>query len=239
MPGEEVDLNLIIAVSDTKEKAQKYVNEYKNQAKIKKNFQLEKLKSMEEIRYLGIKGTDTRYYKKLMSLLIVQNELKKNYIKNNNTYSQSVYGKFGISGDLPIILVKIKDLNDSFVLEEVLKAYEYLRIKNIEFELVILNNEEYSYNSEVQDEIENIILNSPYGYMKNQKAGIFRINSNEISEEDLHLLEFRANVVLDSHLGSLENQLKDLEDEYKKLLKNIPEEKPEKIVLRKWNYKRK
>lgn len=231
MPGEEVDLNLIIAVSDTKEKAQKYVNEYKNQAKIKKNFQLEKLKSMEEIRYLGIKGTDTRDYKKLMSLLIVQNELKKNYIKNNNTYSQSDLWKFGISGDLPIVLVKIKDLNDSFVLEEVLKAYEYLRIKNIEFELVILNNEEYSYNSEVQDEIENIILNSPYGYMKNQKAGIFRINSNEISEEDLHLLEFRANVVLDSHLGSLENQLKDLEDEYKKLLKNIPEEKPEKIVL--------
>ena len=84
MPGEEVDLNLIIAVSDTKEKAQKYVNEYKNQAKIKKNFQLEKLKSMEEIRYLGIKGTDTRDYKKLMSLLIVQNELKKNYIKNND-----------------------------------------------------------------------------------------------------------------------------------------------------------
>ena len=36
----------------------------KNQAKIKKNFQLEKLKSMEEIRYLGIKGTDTRDYKK-------------------------------------------------------------------------------------------------------------------------------------------------------------------------------
>lgn len=184
---------------------------------------------MEEIRYLGIKGTDTRDYKKLMSLLIVQNELKKNDIKNNNTYSQSDLWKFGISGDLPIVLVKIKDLNDSFVLEEVLKAYEYLRIKNIEFELVILNNEEYSYNSEVQDEIENIILSSPYGYMKNQKAGIFRINSNEISEEDLHLLEFRANVVLDSHLGSLENQLKDLEDEYKKLLKNIPEEKPEKM----------
>ena len=34
--------------------------------------------------------------------------------------------KYGISGDLPIILVKIKDLNDSDVIKQILKAYEFL-----------------------------------------------------------------------------------------------------------------
>ena len=49
----------------------------------------------------------------------------------DKSYSQEELWKFGISGDMPIILLKIPDLNDSYVINELLKVYEYLRIKNI------------------------------------------------------------------------------------------------------------
>ena len=59
-------------------------------------------------------------------------------------YKQSNLWKYGISGDLPIILVKIKDANDIYVAKQVLKAYEFFRSKNINIELVLLDEEKHS-----------------------------------------------------------------------------------------------
>lgn len=37
--------------------------------------------------------------------------------------------KYGISGDLPILLVKVKDISDIEILKQVINVYEYLRVK--------------------------------------------------------------------------------------------------------------
>ena len=59
-------------------------------------------------------------------------------------YEQSELWKYGISGDLPIILVKVKDLNDSDVIKQILKAFEFFRIKKVEVELVLIDEEKHS-----------------------------------------------------------------------------------------------
>ena len=63
--------------------------------------------------------------------------------------------KYGISGDLPIILVKVKDLNDSDVIKQILKAFEFFRIKKVEVELVLIDEEKHSYENYVREEMEN------------------------------------------------------------------------------------
>lgn len=236
-PGQIVKLNLILSVSNTKEEASCNLNEYKNQSIIDRNFELVKVKSAEELRYLGIKAKDVEIYKKIMSLIIVQNNMKKLYMNKfkNKNFAQEDLWKFGVSGDMPIIIAKIRDLNESFVIDEILKAYEYLRIKNIYSELVILNEEDYSYNSYANEGIENCILNSQLAYLKNVRGGIFVINSKEISKEDLELLEFRANIIIDSHLGNLGTQIQDIEEDYINSIKNIGDEVPEKIVIEEEN----
>ena len=50
------------------------------------------------------------------------------------------------------------------------------------------------------------------------------ICANQIEKEDIDLLEFRANFVLDAKLGNIKNLIEDLEEEYLKTLKNIGEE---------------
>ena len=74
--------------------------------------------------------------------------------------------KYGISGDNPIILVKIQNINDIYCIKEILKAYEFFRTKNVEVEIVILDEERYSYENYVREEIETSILNSQMGYLK-------------------------------------------------------------------------
>ena len=63
----------------------------------------------------------------------MQNPLKI-YNVQNASYPQSELWKYGISGDIPIVLLKIRGVNDIYVLEEMLKAYEFYRAKNIQID---------------------------------------------------------------------------------------------------------
>ena len=54
----------------------------------------------------------------------------------------------GISGDLPIVLVRIDDIEDIAQVRQLLRAHEYWRMKRLAVDLVILNERASSY---VQD----------------------------------------------------------------------------------------
>ncbi len=238
-PGESITLNLIITVSEEKEKIEENIQKYINSENIKRAFELSKVRVEEEARYLGIKGKDIENYQKILSYLIVQNPMKKVYFKNKKTNNKKQYNireneynmqekqnyqvhdlwKYGISGDLPILLVKIKDVNDVYVIKEILKAYEFFKVKNIEIDLIILNEEENVYERYVKEGVEIEILNRHLMYMLNQKGGIFILNANEI--EDVDLFEFRANLIIDAHSGNMKTFIKELEEEY---LETIPKQ---------------
>ena len=225
-PEQKGVINLIISVDEDKEKALENIKKYKIEENIKKAFELSKAKNEAQSRYLRIKGTQIRDYQKMMSYIIFNNPTKRcNLYKiPKQRYNQSELWKYGISGDLPIILVKIKDINDSYVVKEALKAYEFFRTKNLETELVILDEEKHSYENYVREEIEGIVLNSQMAYLKNIKGGIFEISKNEIDKQDLNLLNFVAAIVIDGSKGGIKNALKDMEDEYLEKYKEIGKE---------------
>lgn len=233
MPGEEIVLDLVICVSENKETILNLLQKYKNTKIVTKIFELARAKTEAETIYLGLKGTDIEKYQKLLSYILFNNPLKKITMNNlpKRIYSQSSLWKYGISGDAPILLVKIEDLNDMHIVRDVLKAYEYFRSKNIEIDLVLLNNEENSYDQYVNYEIENAISNRQMEYLKNIYGGIFILNTNQIDKNDINLLEFRANLIINAKDGEINNAISDMEEEYLKTSKNIGlDAKPEYIV---------
>lgn len=229
---EKSTVNLIIAVGETKEKVIENIKKYTVEENIKKAFELSKAKNEAQTRYLRIKGAQIQEYQKMLSYIIFNNPSKKLNLEKlpKQKYSQSELWKYGISGDLPIILVKIKDSNDTYVVKEVLKAYEFMRTKGFETELVIIDEEKYSYENYVMEDIEEAILNSQLSYLKNIRGGIFQINKNEISKEDMNLLQFISGIIIDSKKGGISHSLKDIEEEYLEKYKKIPNE-PENIII--------
>lgn len=229
---EKSTVNLIIAVGETKEKVIENIKKYTVEENIKKAFELSKAKNEAQTRYLRIKGSQIRDYQKMLSYIIFNNPSKKLNLEKlpKQKYSQSELWKYGISGDLPIILVKIKDSNDTYVVKEVLKAYEFMRTKGFETELVIIDEEKYSYENYVMEDIEEAVLNSQLSYLKNIRGGIFQINKNEISKEDMNLLQFIAGIIIDSKKGGISHSLKDIEEEYLEKYKKIPNE-TENIII--------
>ncbi len=232
-PNDKISFQLILVAGNKEEEIIPLIQKYSSEEKIKKTFELVKAKSIEEARYLELSGKEIETSQEILSYLIKQNPMKKLYISSyaKRKYKQEELWKFGISGDDPILLVKIRDANDIYVIEELLKIYEYLKIKNIEIELVILNQEKYSYEQYVKEAIENAILNRHLSYLKNRKAGIFVLNEYELSKEDKEILEYRSNLKIDAHWGNLKSQLEQMQENYKNSIKNIGNIEAKQIVL--------
>ena len=215
--NEKVAFNLIMCVSESKEKVIELINKFTNSETIKRNIELAKVKVEAESRYLNIKGKEIDLCQKILGYLIFPNPLKR-----ISAYVSELW-KYGISGDLPILLVKVKDISDIEILKQVINVYEYLRVKNINIDLVIVDEEQHSYENYTREGIINIILNKNMGYLQNIRSGIFVLNN--LSKEEIQVLEFRANLVLDVSLGKIERQLTDLEEEYIETIKQIGDEK--------------
>ena len=199
-PEDEINIDFILSVGEDKKIVKNNLQKYKISQNVKKEFELSKARVEAESRYLRIKGKEIALYQKMLSYLIFDNSVNSQlmYKENEDQYKQEELWKYGISGDLPIILVKIRDINDSYVIKEVLKAYDFFRTKNIQTEIVILDEEKHSYENYVKEEIEGSIFAQQMGYLKNIKGGIFTLSKGEVDKKDISLLEFISTIIIDS-----------------------------------------
>ena len=224
---EKVVIDFILSVEEEKEQVIQNLEKYTSFENVKNEFKLSKARVEAKTRYLNMKGKDIEIYQKMLSYIIFDDSIKsvdKPKIKHLQNYKQSDLWKYGISGDLPIILVKIKNSNDIQGLKEVIKAYEYFRTKNVQTEIVIIDEENHSYENYVREEIDSTILNQHMGYLKNIKAGIFILNEEEIDKQDISFLEFISVITIDCSKGNLENNIKEIEESYLEDYKEISEE---------------
>ena len=231
---EKVVIDFIISVGEEKEQTIQNLEKYTSFENVKNEFDLSKARIEAETRYLNIKGKDIELYQKILAYIVFDNSIKsveKENMNHNQNYKQSDLWKYGISGDLPIIFVKMKHANDAEGLKEVLKAYEYFRTKNVETEIVIVDGEKYSYENYVREEIDSMILNQHMGYLKNVKGGIFVLNEEEMDEKDITLLECISIITIDCAKGNLENNLKEIEETYLENYKEISEEESTSIFV--------
>ena len=137
-PKDSITVNLLISVSHDKSEAKENLENIKSEEEIIRTLNIAKARSEEESKYLRITSAKIEIYQKLLTYILKLNPVKK--AKNNNEYSKNSMWKYGISGNFPIIIVNIKNIEDMYVVEEVITAFEYYRAKKIFVDLVILND---------------------------------------------------------------------------------------------------
>ncbi|MCI9245900.1 MAG: hypothetical protein HFJ30_01945 [Clostridia bacterium] len=227
-PQQKVTLNLVLAVGDSKEQVVEELEKFSNQETIYYHLELAKAKVEAANRYLGIRAKQLDTYQKMAGYLLKSNPLKALINKADMLVPVSKLWQYGISGDLPILLLHIKTLEEIEVVEEALKAYEYFRLKNVLLDLVIISEEKYSYESSVKEAIFASVLNQNLGYLQNIKGGIFILEN--LSEEELELLEYRANLSFHGN-NTIWRSLKEAEEEYLDKIREVPKEEPPKMIL--------
>jgi cyclic beta-1,2-glucan synthetase len=116
----------------------------------------------------------------------------------------------GISGDEPIVLVRIDDFEDRGIIRQLLKAHDYLAYKGLSFDLVILNDQGTSYAQDLQNSLQSLIHNRAVlpGSQAAPRGKVFVLMASQLSEEDRILLLSSARAVLSSRQGNLSEQVK-------------------------------
>jgi cyclic beta-1,2-glucan synthetase len=124
--------------------------------------------------------------------------------------AQSGLWSQGISGDLPIVLLRISDIEEVDVARQLLQAHQYWRMKRLAADLVILNDRQSSYVQDLQVAIESHVRagQSRSPLVGDALAGrVFVLRADLMPAETAALLAAAARVVIVAQRGSLFDQL--------------------------------
>ena len=105
----------------------------------------------------------------------------------------------GISGDLPIVLVRIDEAEDLEIVRELVRAHEYWRMKRFDVDLVILNERPPSYDQDLQTALEALVRANqarPYSDSEGARGNVFVLRADLVSAEVRSLLQTVARAVL-------------------------------------------
>lgn len=162
-----------------------------------------------EMKQLNLTHKDLIIFQKLASLIFFPSLTLRSSKQMDmyNSLQQSKLWKFGISGDLPILLIKLSSNKDVSNLSTLLSAHEYLRINGVYFELIVIGQESVSYRMDIHDEVMHRLHSSGASHFLNKPAGIFYFNISDLNEEDLSLFEFVARIDFEANSESISDQL--------------------------------
>jgi cyclic beta-1,2-glucan synthetase len=124
---------------------------------------------------------------------------------------QSGLWAHGISGDLPIILLRIASDEDIRIARQLLQAMEYWRDLRLAVDLVIVNERASSYVQDLQNTLEGLVrASAAQSSPTSQKAGagqVFVLRADLITAETYALLRSVARAVFIASQGGLGEQL--------------------------------
>ena len=124
-----------------------------------------------------------------------------------NRLGQSALWAYGISGDLPMLVVTIGDVRNLALIRELLLAHTYWRLRGFRCDLIILNQEPASYDRPLNIQLLRQIEAHSSESGMDTPGGVFLRDWNAMPEEHRNLLLATANVVLSGQRGSLKQQL--------------------------------
>jgi cyclic beta-1,2-glucan synthetase len=163
-----------------------------------------------QLRHLSINHEEAHAFQTLAGHLIYANAALRPGSKTlaRDMGPQSSLWPHGISGDRPIILVRIDDIENIELVHEVLRAFEYWKTKQLAVDVVILNERMSSYMQDLQLAIEALVRKSVSPKAQGALAGdVFTLRADLMQPESLRVLPAVARVVLVARRGDLASQL--------------------------------
>ncbi len=209
-PGKSVSVSYITGVAESREKTIELAQKYNDRIAIQRAFQLASVRSQVETSYLNLSLEDIDLYEDMISQVVFlsPNRRKKIGVISQNTKGQSGLWPYGISGDLPVILASIKKAEETEIVREVLKAHEYMKMKGLSVDLVILNEDESNYFEPLQELLKELVFSKYGNHIMDRPGGVFIRRGNSMPQEDKILFYTVARIILSGNKGPLKSQIK-------------------------------
>ena len=208
-PNETAVIDFVIGVTDSRQSALALVEKYQHPRIADRAFDLAWTHSQVTLRQLNATEAEAQLYARLAGALIYADPARRANpgVLLDNRRGQSGLWTYGISGDIPLVLLRVTDMEKSEIVRQLVQAHSYWRTKGLAAELIILNEDVSVYRQVLQDQISNLIASGSEAQMLDKAGGIFVRRLEQIPNEDRLLLQSAARIVLDDERGSLAEQL--------------------------------
>ncbi len=158
-PHETARIHIVTGVAETRAAALALIEKYSDRHSGDRVFDLSWTQSQVVLHQLGITEADSQLYERMAGLVLYANATLRGprSVIARNRSSQSALWAYGISGDLPIVLVRITDQANMSLVRQLVKAHAYWRLKGLTVDLVIWNEDASGYRQVLQEEILGVV----------------------------------------------------------------------------------
>ncbi|NTW72923.1 MAG: glycosyl transferase, partial [Eubacteriaceae bacterium] len=211
-PGKTARFSYVTMIAESKPALLELIEKYSNVETCDASFWLAITRSQVETKYLNIEAGKMELYQNMISDILFISPLRLKYqqqIKMNRKGQPSLW-QYGISGDRPMVLLTLEDMDNMEILYEMLKAHEYWRLKDLNVDLVIISHGENSYTNPLYSLITDIIYSRQTHDVLNRRGDVFILNANTMMSEDTDLFYSAARMIFKGSGGSMEEQFKPL-----------------------------
>ncbi|PYS02174.1 MAG: cyclic beta 1-2 glucan synthetase, partial [Acidobacteria bacterium] len=208
-PEETVSINVVSGVGETRDLCMELVDKYQDPRFADRTFGLAWTHSQVLLRQINATESDAQLYGRLASSVIYANSSLRaapSLLVKNHRNQSGLWG-YAISGDLPIVLLRIADPTHIDLVRQLVQAHAYWRLKGVAVDLVIWNEDQAGYRQPLHDQIMSLIAAGVEADTTDRPGSILVRLAEHISPEDRILLQTVARAIITDSDGSLAEQL--------------------------------
>ena len=208
-PEESAKIDIVTGICETRDAALNLVDKYQDRRLANRVFELAWTYSQVVLRQINASEADAQLYGRLASSIIYANSslrAESNIIIKNRRGQSGLWG-YSISGDLPIVLLKIEDPGNINLVRQLVQAHAYWRLKGLTVDLVIWNEDHAGYRQLLNDQIMGLIAAGMEANVIDRPGGIFVRLADQISIEDRILIQTVARAIISDKRGTLAEQI--------------------------------
>jgi hypothetical protein len=193
-PDETARIHVVTGMAETRDAALGLIERYRDRHAADRVFELSWTHSQVVQRRLEATSAETQLYERLASNVLYANPTLRapSSLLARNRGGQSGLWAYGISGDLPIVLVRIADVAHINLVRQLVKAHACCRLEGLSADLVVWNEDPSGYRQVLHDRIMSAIAASESPLDK--PGGIFVRRSEQISDDDKVLMQTVARI---------------------------------------------
>ncbi len=207
-PDSSVSVSFTTAVADSREEALRLADQYHDGHGSTRAFELAWAHSQVELRHLHLAAEEAHLFQRLAAHVVYTGSaLRSAAAVAANEQGQPGLWRSGISGDRPIVLVRVAEAEELPLVRQLLRAHTYWRLKGLVADLVIINEHPSSYLEELQQQLQGLVRSSDAHTLVDKPGGVFVRQADHLSVDDKVLLQAAARVMLVGNRGALAVQL--------------------------------
>ncbi|MEO8640451.1 glucoamylase family protein [Pseudomonas sp.] len=207
--GQQATIDLVTGVADSRDDCISLINKYRDRHLADRVFDLSWTHSQVLLRQLNASPADARLFEQMASSLLYANPALRSdsaILMSNRRNQQGLWGQ-SISGDLPIVLLRVKSLDNFELVQKMIQAHAYWRQKGLVVDLLIWNDDQSGYRQQLQDAIMGLVSSGSEATLMDRPGGIFVRSAQQMSSEDRTLFLSVARLVLSEGWGSIAEQV--------------------------------